>query len=53
MIDDSCEDRKLENLSTLHIEFEEICDLVVNEDLLKQLAKMVMNLTLQPTTHQM
>lgn len=34
MIDDSCEDRKLENISTLHIEFEEICDLVVNEDLL-------------------
>lgn len=34
MIDDSCEDRKLENISTLHIECEEICGLVVNEDLL-------------------
>lgn len=26
---------KLANLSALHIEFEEICDLVVNEDLFK------------------
>ena len=26
---------KLENLSALHIEFKEICDLVVNEDLFK------------------
>lgn len=39
MIDDSCEDIKLENISTLHIEFEEICDLVVNEDLLTTAGK--------------
>ena len=44
---------KLENLSALHTKFEEICDLVVNEDLFKTAGEDVMNLTLQPTTHQM